>query len=65
MTENLKRDRDGEPFQDTFTENRGVRRPIIEEAQHDLSLKGDQVTGGDAAKEQDAGKKEHPQENHP
>lgn len=50
MAENLKRDRDGEPFQDTFTENRDVRRSIIEEQQHKLNLEGDQVTGGDAAK---------------
>lgn len=50
MAENLKRDRDGEPFQDTFTENRDVRRGIIEEAQHGLDLEGDQISGGDAAK---------------
>lgn len=49
MTENLKRDRDGEPFQDTFTENRGIRRPVIEEQSHNLDLEGDNVTGADAA----------------
>ena len=31
-----KRDRSGELFQNTFTENEGARRPLIEEAQHDL-----------------------------
>jgi len=49
MADKLKRDRSGEPFEDTFTENRGVRRPQIEEAAHNLDLEGDQITGGDAA----------------
>ena len=31
-----KRDRSGEPFQDDFTENEGARRPLIEQAQHEL-----------------------------
>jgi hypothetical protein len=47
MTERPGRDRDGEPFQDNFTEDRGPRNPTIEEAQHDLNLEGDQVSGGD------------------
>jgi hypothetical protein len=52
MADNLKRDRAGEPFQDSFTENRGVRRPLIDDAQHDLNLEGDQVSGGDAAEKE-------------
>jgi hypothetical protein len=58
MAENLKRDRAGEPFQDTFTENRGARRPAIEEGQHKLDLEGDQVTGGDNEEETDGSKKD-------
>ncbi len=49
MTDKLKRDRSGEPFEDTFTEDRGVHPAQIEEAAHDLNLEGDQITGGDAA----------------
>ena len=35
-----KRDRSGEPFQNTFTENEGAPRKNIEDEQHDLDVDG-------------------------
>jgi hypothetical protein len=62
MVEERKRDRSGEPFQDAFTENRGVHRDLIEKAQHDLNMEGENVTNDEQRKENDGTEKEqHPQ----
>jgi hypothetical protein len=60
MTEKNRRDRDGEPFEDDFTDDRGSRPAVIEEAQHDLNLVPDQVDESGADEEvRDAKKDDH------
>jgi hypothetical protein len=58
MAERPGRDRSGEPFEDNFTENRGVRRPLIEDAQHHFSLDGEQVENVERREETDGTKEE-------
>lgn len=58
MADRPGRDRSGEPFQDNFTEDRGVRRPKIEQAQHDLDMEGDQIKGYEEPVKHDGEKKD-------
>lgn len=47
MADKPGRDRSGEPFEDNFTEDRGVRRPKIEQSQHKLDMEGESVSRDD------------------
>jgi hypothetical protein len=52
------RDRRGELFQDSLTENRGFRRPRIEQAGHDLQTNGEEISNEHRPKEHDGTEKE-------
>jgi hypothetical protein len=58
MVERPRRDRDGEPFEDDFTDDRGASPQTIEESQHDLNLDGEQIDNTEPVRESDGNQKE-------
>ena len=63
MAERSRRDRDGEPFEDDFTDDRGVAPAAIEQAQHLLIFDGEEIQNVEQRKEINGTEKEqHAQE---